>query len=817
LFGLAVAFMAAYRAARTTRTEALQRLDRDSGLKHRPISTADDQIANQGNDPTTRALWEVYRRRLDTTVRQVQVAPPAPRMVDRDPYALRALALLMLVAAGFVAGSDKEGRLAAAFDWGSGNAAQAQGFRVDAWIDPPVYTGRAPIILFGPDRGGSASQTVTAPTHSTVVVRWSGAGTVDVAADAGLKVEDPQAQPARSTPRSSFRERATDDKPAVAPKPDAAEKRFTLTGNATLSVSHGGSKLGSVAVQAIPDLPPTIVLIGKPEVAPRGGLTLHYKIDDDYGVISAEASFSDPSLPDQPRAGRSLVPPPVLSLGLPAAPGGLGTGQTTGDLSEHPWAGAEVSMVLSVKDEGGNIGLSPPIRMVLPARAFRNPLARALVEQRQNLVLDPDHREGIATALDALMIAPDHFGTTNGIYLGLHAARQRLDAARSDQDLIDLSDYLWQMAVQIEDGNLSQAQRDLRAAEQALREALDRNASPEEIKKLTEALRQQMDKLLAEMAQKNRGDQKDSQADPRARVVTPQDLADMMKRMEEAARSGDMATAQRLLDQLQNILENLRTARNGDGQATRDMNRQMGELDRMTRDQQGLRDKTFKQGNPARRSPPGLDNPLSGDQQMGQGDDSDEDSADSNDQSTDNANPSTQAPEDQQAQQDLNQQQQALRQRLQSLQKRLRDLGMKGEKGLDDAEQAMKDAEGSLSQGGASGNRSAVEAQGRALEGLQRGANGLAQQMAQGQGEGQGEDQGQGSGQTGQGMVNGSDTDPLGRARTGRGTSETRGTEIGEGVAARAQQVLQELRKRLGDPSRPQEEQDYLERLLKRY
>ena len=132
----------------------------------------------------------------------------------------------------------------------------------------------------------------------------------------------------------------------------------------------------------------------------------------------------------------------------------------------------------------------------------------------------------------------------------------------------------------------------------------------------------------------------------------------------------------------------------------------------------------------------------------------------------------------------------------------------------------MKDAEGALSQG-QPGNRRAVDAQGRALQGLQKGANGLAQQMAQGQGQGQqpGEGEGQegGTGSNGQGMATGSDTDPLGRRRDGRGTLETRGAAIGESVAARAQRVLEELRRRLGDPTRPQEEQDYLERLLKHY
>jgi hypothetical protein len=38
----------------------------------------------------------------------------------------------------------------------------------------------------------------------------------------------------------------------------------------------------------------------------------------------------------------------------------------------------------------------------------------------------------------------------------------------------------------------------------------------------------------------------------------------------------------------------------------------------------------------------------------------------------------------------------------------------------------------------------------------------------------------------------------------------------GPDIAERARRVLEELRRRLADPSRPNEERDYLERLLKR-
>ena len=404
------------------------------------------------------------------------------------------------------------------------------------------------------------------------------------------------------------------------------------------------------------------------------------------------------------------------------------------------------------------------------------------------------------------MIDPDRFGTSKAVYLGLYTARTRLAAARTDEDLIGLADYLWQMALRIEEGDKSATARDLQAAEQALREALQRGASPDEIKRLTEALRRQMDRFLAEMAERSRTAQDGSPPDPNARVVTPQQLQEMMRRMGELAQNGDTAEAQRMLDQLQAMLDNLRTAKPGTGQAQREMNRQMGELDKMSRDQQALRDKTFRQGRPkpSQDGQPFADDPDEGDEGAPGGDP--------------RADGEQQAQGDQPGGDDLAGQQGGLRDRLDALQRRMRQLGLKGEQGLEDAEQAMKDAEGALGQG-KPGNRRAVEAQGRALQGLQQGANGLAQQMAAqpGQGQQQGEGEGTGGPSISQGSAGQDGNDPLGRTRDGRGRMETRGRALGESVAERAQRVLQELRRRLGDPSRSSEELEYLERLLQHY
>ncbi len=827
------------RAGRPGRREALARLDRDSGAPHRPISSAEDALADPQADATTRALWALHRSRLDATLAAVRLRAPSPRMVDRDRYALRAGALLLAVAAAFAAGPDREGRLAAAFDW-SGGGAPPVGFRLDSWIDPPAYTGRPPVVLSGagaaPPAPDGKPAPIAAPAGSTIVVRTAGSGRVEVGAEGGV-TSAPSGDASATKPA----------RPTAAPatEPAATEQRFALGGDGRVTVKHDGSPIAAYELRAIPDLPPIVTLDGVPVRNGHGSLTLRYTLGDDYGVVSAEALLSDPIVAGTPVTGRTLVPPPKLPLALPAAPRGLGKGETIADLADSPWAGATVTMVLTARDEGGNVGRSPPSSVVLPMRGFSQPLARALVEQRRDLVLDPDHHAALDTALDALTLAPDVFATPPAVFLGLRTAKTRLDEARTDEDLIGVADLLWAMALQIDEGDLSKTEADLKALQQELKDALARNAPPEELKRLTQALREQLDKYLAEMAQKADPSQRADRQDPNAktRTITPDQLQKMIDRMEQAAKNGDVAEAQRMLDQLRGVLDNLKTAKRRSGaqqQAQRQMNQAMSDLDAMTRDQQALRDQTFKKGREDRKA-----KGDQGDDQDAQDDGGDQPDADS----SGDGQPGADQPKDGQQGQgggqmpggqgqkgasgsggqpgqggDLQGRQNALRRKLGQLQKQMRDLGLEGEKGFDAAGKAMADAEGALGEG-QSGTDRAVEAQGRALRGLQQGAQGLQKQMAQqGQGQpGQGQqdaEDGQGE-DDGTGGPNGQRTDPLGRPR--RGTTTTLGNESdgklgGEGGAgARAQQVLEELRRRLGDPSRPQLEQDYLGRLLKRY
>ncbi|MEH2563424.1 uncharacterized protein (TIGR02302 family) [Bradyrhizobium sp. AZCC 2289] len=289
----------------------------------------------------------------------------------------------------------------------------------------------------------------------------------------------------------------------------------------------------------------------------------------------------------------------------------------------------------------------------------------------------------------------------------------------------------------------------------------------------------------------------------RPRILSDRDLTSMLDRLERLSKSGDKDAAKQLLEQLQQMLENLQMAQPGQP-GDSEMEQALNELGDMIRKQQQLRDKTFKQGQDSRR-----------DRMRGkQGD---------------------------QGMADLQQDQQSLRDRLKKLQEQLAKRGMgpgqrgekgqKGEKGqggeqgqgeqgdqgdgedgLDQADSAMGDASGRLGEGNADG---AVDSQGRALEALRKGAQNLADAMQQGDGDQSGDGPGNRAGRQQSG---GNQTDPLGRPLRGREFGDDLTVKIpGEIDVQRVRRILEELRRRLADPSRPQIELDYIERLLKDY
>ena len=84
-----------------SREEGLSRLDRGTGIRHRPATALTDTLATQ--DPVALALWQAQRERTLASIKRIRAGLPSPRLALHDPWALRALVAVMMVAAYFAA------------------------------------------------------------------------------------------------------------------------------------------------------------------------------------------------------------------------------------------------------------------------------------------------------------------------------------------------------------------------------------------------------------------------------------------------------------------------------------------------------------------------------------------------------------------------------------------------------------------------------------------------------------------------------------------------------------------------------------------
>jgi hypothetical protein len=158
--------------------------------------------------------------------------------------------------------------------------------------------------------------------------------------------------------------------------------------------------------------------------------------------------------------------------------------------------------------------------------------------------------------------------------------------------------------------------------------------------------------------------------------------------------------------------------------------------------------------------------------------------------------------------QSLSQRQKQLRDQLGQIEKggKLPGEGTEGRQRLNEAGRAMEQAEEALRQGNLG---EALDQQAQAMEGLRDGIRALGEALADEQSQSQPGDQATGTDPNQEGR------DPLGRnpGEAGRIGSDKNMLQ-GEDVYRRAQDLLDEIRKRSGELQRPENERDYLKRLL---
>ena len=775
-----------------TSADVDNRIERVSQLDHRPVTAQEDSRSDvtDGDDPFANALWEEHRRRMAQSLYGLKSGTPSPKIAQHDPFALRALALLVLFVAFGVGWNNWGGRVADAFR-SQPDAALIAG-RVDVWVTPPAYTNKPPIFLKQSDVAEQTS--VTVPEGSELVVRILKLDSPELVLLDGeyervIDAVKPDDSEAASGQSSSERNK------------DASQLsnlfKLKLEKSSSVKLRSGEDVVGTWSFAVTEDHNPSIKFVEDPEGSTRGALEFSYEVQDDYGVSTAQAEIK--SQTDVDSLAIPLVEAPQIDLPLPKRNAKKGTSKTSQDLTNHPWAGAKVEMVLIVEDEAGQKGRSEIKNFVLPQRVFTKPLAKAIVHERRALALDLRNAPQVAEMLDIITTThPDVFIKDFTVYTALRIAYRSIRRTRDKDQLRETLDLMWEIALAVEDGDLSLAERRLRDAQERLSEALENGASDEEIAELMQDLRNAMNEFmqqLAEQAQRNQQNQQAMPLDPNAQVLRQQDLERMMQQIEDLAKSGSKDAARQLLEEMQRMMNNLQTARPQQRQQQTDQfSQQMNKLGEMMRQQQQLMDQTLDmQRQQQQRSEQGQRNQQ---QRRQQGDQN----------QSGERKPMT--PEEfAEAMRKLQEQQGQLQQQMQELQEAMRGLGMEPGEQLGEAGEAMGGAEESLGEGQTG---EAMGEQGRALQAMREGAQQMMQNMQNQAGE-----QGR-QGERGQhGEQSSGDRDPLGRQSRSEGPQLGDDTKVPDEIdAQRAREILDAIRRKLSDTARPKLELDYLDRLL---
>ncbi len=536
-----------------------RRLERDSGLSHRPLAALVDNRAEGSGDA---AVWEAHLARLAGLVGRLRLRPPRPGLAARDRRAWRALLLLGLACGLGIAGADAPQRLLTAVRPVFPPAVPPAATRLQAWLTPPGFTGMAPILLTAdhPD--------VSAPAGSRLTASLSGGG--GSAPSLVLAGKASAFQPLESAEAGSGA--------------SGWQATAELSSGGTLSVRRDGADIARWELTAVADVPPTVQWPAPPQPT-RGRqpqLRLPWQVAHLYGVAALQAELRLQARMDAP----ALVVPIPLA-GAPRS----ARGAQLADLTAHPWAGLPVVATLAGRDTAGLVGRSAARGVTLPERRFLNPAARSLVAVRKLLALQPQEHGPPLAALQRLAGQDAVWQSDSGGYLNLREAMNRLaraplQGAAATAAIDAVQARLWQLALHLEEGAPARTAQALAQARKALHEAMaaaqQRADAPpahspgdKAPDKPGEAARQPSAAEKAEIARREQALaqalqqymqalRRQAQSDPRHPAPPEQQAIEAeraLRQMQQATQSDQMNAAQDRLAELDQALDALEQAR----------------------------------------------------------------------------------------------------------------------------------------------------------------------------------------------------------------------------------------------------------------
>lgn len=304
IVAFAAAFLASPLLAKTktllvSKDDALKRLDSNAGDPTRPAQTLGDK-PSAGSPQGAKDLWNLHLARTwDKWGGKFEAGRPHFDIAARDPYYLRFIVPVAMMATAALAGEQRVERITEAFNWAAPPAVTQstvqQQLKVRAWVTPPDNIDAAPLYLTEATRDdtqGGKKLTAHASSLLTILVEGPNKVVVNGESVAVKKMIVPK---------------ATDGKPTY-------QYEIPLSAESTTIAIENGPTWNFSVTQ---DQSPTVTLN---TVAPNEknikSLDVTCAANDDYGVREGEVVIR---IPGHPAPGATPLPsgkiPPII---LPA-------------------------------------------------------------------------------------------------------------------------------------------------------------------------------------------------------------------------------------------------------------------------------------------------------------------------------------------------------------------------------------------------------------------------------------------------------------------------------------------------------------------
>jgi len=568
-----------------------RRLERDSGLKHRPLSkdTPAEELAGE-----SQSLWQRNQEALRRSLQNLHWSTPHPILADCDPYALRMLALLIFVIGLWSAGPGWSYSLyRGAFPFMAGGETEPDPQKLTTiWVSPPEYTGLPQMKL---QARGKQDTAIEIPAYSTIKSSVFGGLMAPT-----LHIEGPQGE------QEWAYKKAEGDlyiNEFALPEEYATDESYHLSIR-----QHFLTELAQ-DFTITPDIPPNLSTASEPKVLSDGSIRFFIDAIDDYGLEKLTLHMQiDPIVEDKP------IGQPYSETRTLLTPGGEMTElRPSYNLTHHSWAGLPVMFSFEAMDARGQVAYLGPVFMQLPEKQFRHPIAKKLIAHRKELIWEPKGRhEDMAQELEKILMRPDLFQFDLVAGLALRSAASRLyytpDYPQVQEDNArTLIPLLWDTALRIEEGNVSIAERELKRAQQNLMEALgDPETSTQEKQFLMEQLKQALARYMQELQKEFQKRFSEMAQQQGAELMPPENMAEnmlntdmfaeMMRKLEQSMMKGEAADAQEMLSQMVEMMKmfnpsNIREM----PEDMKMMQKGVNELQELIDRQQDLLDQTVRQ------------------------------------------------------------------------------------------------------------------------------------------------------------------------------------------------------------------------------